>query len=165
MERTHKPRFGFASQNFYASFLAVLEVEKEVQKYFPKLRVSRPLPTVAVRLPTPIRWKDLVSWFDGDTTRTRLYNPFFTSRVRRGLRLIPIGQNVYLPPEKKKQARRAIAQLSKRKMAVDRYRVRRGDTLSGIARRFGVSVRSLMRHNGVRSAHRIHAGQTLKIPN
>ena len=43
------------------------------------------------------------------------------------------------------------------------YRIQRGDTLSEIARRFGVSVRDLQRANGL-SSDRIFAGQTLVIP-
>ena len=43
------------------------------------------------------------------------------------------------------------------------YRVRRGDTLAGIARRFGVSVRELMAVNGLRNS-RVFVGQRLRIP-
>lgn len=44
------------------------------------------------------------------------------------------------------------------------YVVRRGNTLSGIARRFGVSVNSLRRANGIRNVNRIRVGQKLVIP-
>ena len=44
------------------------------------------------------------------------------------------------------------------------YTVRYGDTLSGIAYRFGVSVNSLMQANGVINPHRIYPGQVLSIP-
>lgn len=44
-----------------------------------------------------------------------------------------------------------------------RYRIRRGDTLSGIARRHGVSVTALMQANRLGS-HRIRAGADLIIP-
>ncbi|NIP29123.1 MAG: LysM peptidoglycan-binding domain-containing protein [Candidatus Dadabacteria bacterium] len=42
------------------------------------------------------------------------------------------------------------------------YRVRRGDTLSTIARRHGTSVRNLKRHNSIRGSF-IRAGQRLRI--
>ncbi|MBW2424193.1 MAG: LysM peptidoglycan-binding domain-containing protein [Deltaproteobacteria bacterium] len=45
-----------------------------------------------------------------------------------------------------------------------RYRIRRGDTLSTIARRYRTSVSAIMRANHLRSAHRIRIGQHLKIP-
>lgn len=44
------------------------------------------------------------------------------------------------------------------------HRVRRGESLSVIARRYGTSVRSIMRLNGLRSSHFIRAGWKLKIP-
>jgi len=44
------------------------------------------------------------------------------------------------------------------------HRVRRGQTLSVIARRYGTSVRAIMRTNNLRSANRIREGQRLRIP-
>ncbi len=42
--------------------------------------------------------------------------------------------------------------------------VRAGDTLSDIAARYGVSVGSLMRVNGLRDSNHVEAGQTLRLP-
>jgi membrane-bound lytic murein transglycosylase D len=44
------------------------------------------------------------------------------------------------------------------------YKVRRGDTLARIARKFGTSVAEIMRANGIRNANRIRKGQRLVIP-
>jgi hypothetical protein len=44
------------------------------------------------------------------------------------------------------------------------YRVKRGDTLSGIAAQFGTTVRKLMAANGITNATMIHPGQVLVIP-
>jgi membrane-bound lytic murein transglycosylase D len=44
------------------------------------------------------------------------------------------------------------------------HRVRRGETLSGIARRYRTSVNAIMRTNNLRSRNRIQQGQRLKIP-
>jgi LysM repeat protein len=44
-----------------------------------------------------------------------------------------------------------------------RYTVRTGDTLSAIGARFGLSVGSLMRLNGLRSPHLVIAGTTLRL--
>lgn len=45
------------------------------------------------------------------------------------------------------------------------YTVRRGDTLSAIARRFGTSVAALAAANGIRNPDFIRTGQQLTIPN
>jgi membrane-bound lytic murein transglycosylase D len=42
--------------------------------------------------------------------------------------------------------------------------VRRGDTLSGIAARFGVPVQGIMEMNGLKSAKRLRVGQELMVP-
>ncbi len=44
-----------------------------------------------------------------------------------------------------------------------RYKVRRGDTLSSIARRFDVSVRQLQDWNGMGGSTALRAGQNLTI--
>lgn len=44
------------------------------------------------------------------------------------------------------------------------YRVRRGNTLSGIALLYHTTVGAIMTANGLRSAHHIYAGQVLQIP-
>ncbi|HEY7634405.1 MAG TPA: transglycosylase SLT domain-containing protein [Gemmatimonadales bacterium] len=44
------------------------------------------------------------------------------------------------------------------------HRVRRGETLSGIARRYRVSVRALKRANAIRQDYALRAGMRLRIP-
>jgi murein DD-endopeptidase MepM/ murein hydrolase activator NlpD len=43
------------------------------------------------------------------------------------------------------------------------YEVQSGDTLSGIAQKFGISVAEISKENGIRNTHRISIGQTLYI--
>ncbi len=80
------------------------------------------------------------------------------------------GQVLVIPPERSRRPSRAAASLpplSSRVVVATgarRYRVRRGDTLAGIASRHGVSVGDLMRQNGLRSSRRLSAGRTLAIP-
>ncbi|MGV3623967.1 MAG: LysM peptidoglycan-binding domain-containing protein [Archangium sp.] len=45
------------------------------------------------------------------------------------------------------------------------YRVRAGDTLSGIAGRYGTTVSALASLNGISNPNLIHVGQVLRIPN
>jgi membrane-bound lytic murein transglycosylase D len=51
----------------------------------------------------------------------------------------------------------------KYKPKVAYHTVQRGETLIGIARRYGVSVRQLMQWNGLRNANRIYVGQRLAV--
>lgn len=60
------------------------------------------------------------------------------------------GQTLYLPPHGSSAG-------------VVQYRVRYGDTLSGIASRYGTSVVAIQNANGLSSSF-IYAGQVLRIP-
>ncbi len=42
--------------------------------------------------------------------------------------------------------------------------VKPGDTISGLADRYGVSVERLMRANGIRNSNHVEVGQTLRLP-
>ncbi|MDP1827648.1 MAG: LysM domain-containing protein [Archangium sp.] len=44
------------------------------------------------------------------------------------------------------------------------YQIRRGDTLSGIAARYGTSVAALAQLNGIRNVNLIYAGASLRLP-
>ena len=46
----------------------------------------------------------------------------------------------------------------------DPHRVRRGETLTAIARRYRVTVRSLRRVNSLASDHALRAGMRIRIP-
>ncbi|MDO4757506.1 MAG: transglycosylase SLT domain-containing protein, partial [Parabacteroides sp.] len=75
--------------------------------------------------------------------------------------------SIYAFDEKKYLNKRktvAVSDLSNSKNAkgATYHKIRRGDTLGGIARRYGVSVNQLRRLNGIRG-NNIRAGKTLRI--
>ncbi len=51
-----------------------------------------------------------------------------------------------------------------RKVRMVDYRVRSGDTVSGIAKEMGVSTQAVLDANGIRNPRRLRAGRRLKIP-
>jgi membrane-bound lytic murein transglycosylase D len=94
VERYEGPRFGFAVRNYYAEFLAALEVHRAEDSYFPELK-------------------------------------YVTAESA------PAGGE---------------------------YTVKRGDTFAKIARQYGVSVKRLMRENGISNPRSLRIGSTLTIP-
>ena len=63
------------------------------------------------------------------------------------------------------KGRRTVAVSTRAKAGsgeLEYYRIRQGDTLGGIARRYGVTVRQLREWNGLRN-NNIRAGRRLKI--
>lgn len=92
--------FGFASRNFYACFLAALEVEKNANAYFGSVVWSKPLDAQELKLPVPVRYKDLVKWFDGDLEKAQMFNPHLTPLVTKKGYAIPARTVVSVPKEK-----------------------------------------------------------------
>ncbi|MBW1788408.1 MAG: LysM peptidoglycan-binding domain-containing protein [Deltaproteobacteria bacterium] len=72
-----------------------------------------------------------------------------------------------VPPGKSESLMAAIDKIPVWKPATPayvRHKVRKGETLSGIAKRYHTSVGAIMRANGLRKSSYIKAGWTLKVP-
>lgn len=75
--------------------------------------------------------------------------------------LIYVGQRLVIPG--KTSAASSSSASAAKPAATGVYVVRSGDTLSRIAARYGTSVTTLVRLNGLASADRIYVGQRLKV--
>jgi len=77
----------------------------------------------------------------------------------------PEGAEVRVPVGKKDTFTAALAKVPKsQRITVVRHTVRRGETLGRIAAKYGTSVSSITRANGLRNANRIYVGMSLRIP-
>src|SRR5262245_16363489 len=96
IRRYESPTFGFASENFYAEFLAVVEIASNSGLYFPDLRTHRPIalrevevkrqaPLYAILKPASISQTEFFEW-----------NPALEPKVR----FLPAGYRVKLPTDK-----------------------------------------------------------------
>lgn len=110
--------FGFASRNFYACFLAALDVESNAKKYFPGIVWSQKLPSDELKLPRDIKYKDMVKWFDGNEDHVQIFNPHLTYKVRNYGFVIPKGAKIYIPKSKMNVVLAGLAR-SGRKLASD----------------------------------------------
>ncbi len=91
--------FGFASRNFYASFLAALDVEKNAAKYFGSVVWAKPLNAQDLKLPVAVKYKEIVNWFDGDDEKAQMFNPHLTYKARKG-HPIPARTVIAVPKDK-----------------------------------------------------------------
>ena len=75
------------------------------------------------------------------------------------------GYRLKIPKGMKGQFEQAYAKIpDSKKVSWHRHKIRRGETLSQIAQRYGISQRALMDANNIKNRHRIRAGKYLLIP-
>lgn len=108
-----KRRLGFASRNFYASFLAILEVEKNAPRYFGSVQWSQSLGAVDLILPKAITYQKLLDWFDGDDHRAQIFNPHITTHARKGKLPLPKGAIISVPRARESEVRLALSENQK----------------------------------------------------
>ncbi len=125
----------------FATELAAIPRDQWIQKQLHRVRKGETLGAIARRYGTTVR---AIQQANGMGRRTLL-------SIGRVLE-VPKG-----PPPRASRATRRVADSS------GGYRVRRGDTLGVIARRFGVSVRQLQAWNGLGRSTRIIAGDRLRV--
>lgn len=161
--------FGFASRNFYVSFLAAVDVRANAQRYFGKLEREAPDPSIMVRLPDYAPVEALERVLGVDRTTLVRYNPSLRGPVWEGSKYIPRGHRVYLPPRPGLDPAALLASIPagawSGSQVADRYHVvRRGETLSAIAPRYGVRVSDLVAMNALGNPNSVRAGQRLVLP-
>ena len=167
IQKYRSPTFGFASKNFYAEFLAALDVEVEYEKYFGALTPEAPLKFEEVEVPAYISISALTNYAKLPKKLIKRFNPGLTYYVYAGKKRIPKGYRLKLPIGTQQTFLAAFDQMpskyqhdSQRRFVY--HKVRSGDTLSYIARRYGATVASIRDAN--RLGKFIYAGQTLVIP-
>lgn len=171
INRKYKSRtFGFASRNFYVELLAASEVSSNYEKHFGPLTLDTPEDILTFEVPFYTTPDALAQALGIDRKSLETANPSLRPSVWRGAKYIPRRFPLHaLRSEIARPVSDAIASIpkSQRHAAQTRdidYQVRRGDTLSSIARRFKVSMSELVAINGLRSRHKIRIGQKIKLP-
>ncbi|MCY3968895.1 MAG: LysM peptidoglycan-binding domain-containing protein [Acidobacteria bacterium] len=168
VEKYRSRTFGFASRNFYAEFIAAVIAFVERERHFPNVE---PFPEIRFDVAQRDRYvslTDLATATGVEIDRLAELNPALDRTVLAGSLLVPPRYPLRVPHGMGGEFERAYAELppdrKPDRQAAFGYRVRSGDTLGGIARRFGSSVAELQRANRLPRADRIYVGQRLRIP-
>lgn len=160
-------RFGFASANFYASFLAALQVEQRAEQHFGPQKWMAELRGFEQRLQKPLNITSLLEIFDGNITQAQTYNPHIRATSwKRG----SVGPRTFVrvPLEKKEALLAAISGPSKPEPILmaegSTHKMAPGETLSEIAERFRLKLNVLLEANNISDPRHVQAGQTIVIP-
>ncbi|MFM1846880.1 MAG: hypothetical protein RL417_354 [Pseudomonadota bacterium] len=163
--------FGFASNNFFPSLLAALHVYENHRRYFPGLQIEPTIRFDSVRLNQAVSVGHVTKQLGISPDELRPLNYALSDSVWKGRHAIPRGYTLKVPPEYSVRLTNLRVPESRPVPAGPAassvyggtvYRVRKGDTLSGIAKRHGVSVAALMEMNGL-STPKVKQNQTLIV--
>ncbi|MCL4792000.1 MAG: LysM peptidoglycan-binding domain-containing protein, partial [Gammaproteobacteria bacterium] len=166
--------FGFASRNFYVSFLAADEVDRNPQKFFGDIRPEPAERSTTIVLADHVRADTLERSLGVSRETLRSYNPALLSPVGSGSRAVPRGFSLRVPEgvaDAQTVARLAAAdpeaereRARKAGLSAATHTVRSGETVSGIAQRYGTSPSRLAELNNLSRKNLIRVGQVLKLP-
>lgn len=170
INRTYKsPSFGFASRNFYPSFLAALTIDQNPEKFFGPIERAPEAKFTEVALPAYVPVKAIERALGVERGTLRALNPALLPTVWNGERLVPRGYRLRLPGN----APLSSEQLAKRLPVTEQYvaqvesrshRVRRGETLAEVAGRYGLTTRELAAMNGLGVDAHLRTGRRLRLP-
>jgi membrane-bound lytic murein transglycosylase D len=160
--------FGFASRNFYAQFLAVLEVENNAREHFGDFRLN-PAPNFReIKTDAFIDAEIFASTIGISLEQLQTDNPALRPAVWEGNKRIPSGFAVKVRREAVGSSNILAMIPNDFKFGIQTpdvaYVVERGDSLSVIASRFKTSVTRLVALNQLTSRNRIQIGQRLLLP-
>ena len=97
VKRYQGSTFGFASRNFYCSFLAALEVDRNAERYFGPITRLPDTESTPVELPDYIAVDALAKAFNVDMGALRVLNPALRPPIWNLSRLVPRGYLLRLP--------------------------------------------------------------------
>jgi peptidoglycan lytic transglycosylase D len=166
IQRYSHPNWGFAPKQFYAEFLAAVEIGTNLNKYFPDLELDASVEIKEVELSSTTALASVITSSGLSRDEFLGWNPALGTATR----VVPAGYRVKLPVDRTVAPLVTVAQIQQAarqpqaKPQIVHHRVKRGETVIEIARRYGASVERILQINGIRKAHLVKVGTTLVIP-
>ncbi len=162
--------FGFASRNFYVSFLAALEVSRDPEKFYGPIKMALPFDYAQVELDNYLVVDSFARAFGTNLETLKRHNRALMAPVWNGQKRIPKGYKVRIPRDQMSgEPSRLLASIPASERFNEQtpdlfHKVVRGDTVSEIARRYGHSIRDIAQMNGLNRRYSIRIGETLRLP-
>ena len=179
IEKYNHPYWGFPPKQFYAEFLAAVEVGSNLSKYFPGLELDAAVQLKEVEVERGTSLASLITSSGMSRDEFLGWNPALNPSAR----VVPAGYRMKLPSDRSVEPlvvlakhesiepRSAIRQSASKpnveangRVRVVHHKVKHGETLYEIARRYGASVQRIIQVNGLGQSRLLRVGSTLRIP-
>jgi len=166
IEKYDHPYWGFPPKHFYAEFLAAVEIGTNLNRYFPGLELDTSAEIKEIEIARGTSLAALIKSSGLKRDEFLGWNPALSSAVR----VVPAGYRMKIPANRSLEPlivevkNDVPAKQPKERAQVVHHRVKPGETLYAIARRYGASVQRIAQVNGLRRSHLLRVGSTLRIP-
>ncbi|MCO4793667.1 MAG: transglycosylase SLT domain-containing protein [Bacteriovoracaceae bacterium] len=163
-------RFGFASKNFYATFMATVEISEDPRKYFPSFKKPAAYRFSSLKLDKAYTVEQLSRSLGLKTNTIKKLNPSIRRSVYRSSLYLPRGFSLRVPKSNHKEMKKfqlALASMKSKYKDADFSRmhiVSRGENIFDISRMYRTSMNNLIQFNQIVDPSRIYPGMKLKIP-
>ncbi len=171
--RYNHPYWGFPPKQFYAEFLAAVEIGSNPSLYFPgfshdaavqinEVEVERNVSLASLIQRSGLGREEFFGWNPAIHPRARIVPAGYRMKLPADRSIEPLVMQAKLETTDLQTGKAAAAQ--KRSAQVVHHKVKPGETLYEIARRYGASVQRIAQVNGIRHSRSLRAGSTLRIP-
>ncbi len=163
-------RFGFASKNFYATFMATVEISKEPEKYFPSFKLPKKHKVSHITLDKNYTLKELSTYLNFSLKKLKQLNPAIRRSAFTSELYLPPRFEINIPHLSSKELESLKNKLAKTKSTYKEGKVQRlhivsrGENLFDIARLYGTKVYKIVQFNQILNPSRIYPGMKIKIP-
>ncbi len=161
----------YETARYVPRFLATLHIVKNPKKFGMNLPepYAKPIAYETVKTHKSMKLFDIACQMGISTDTLVMLNPELRHQITpdRPYELkIPqgLGQQYAQVADQIKESRPPAPPERERKTKVVKYKVKRGDSLSSISRKFGTSPKVILSANGLKSERQVKEGRILKIP-
>ena len=160
----------YETARYVPRFLATLHIVKNPKKFGMNLPdpYAKPIAFETVRTTRSMKLFDIACQMGISPDTLYMLNPElrhqmtpdrpYDLKIPQGL-----GQQYALVADQIKESKPPVPERERRTKVV-KYKVKQGDTLASISKRFGVSSKSILAANGMKSESQVTAGKVLKVP-
>ncbi len=161
--------FGFSSRNFYAEFLAALEVTENYKQYYGDIAFASPDEYDEFILNDYVKMKTLLKYCSLDKKAITRLNPELNKSLLKSHKFLPKHYPLRVPAGMKDKLtdEYALIAAAEKRSTIDitkLHRVKMGQNLWKIAKLYNSSVKAIIKANEIKDPNMLKKGQVLKVP-